>query len=477
MMRAIFILVLSLLGAEYSLAQKLYLSDKEDINLRYDDFAVVGKMEDANVVYRKRNKKAELIFYNATMNKIRSVAMDMVAENYSQIFFLANGKTILAAYQQRENKKENLYVSQLQSDMKWSTPILLTSIPSGGLRQNLSFTVARSQNNSKMLLYSYYYENDTWNIEAFVLSDQMKLITQIKQPLQEREWIINEEAAVSNEGNAYLLYHEKPSSKGSVNEFSILSAKQRAAVFTINPIEVNKHAVSDFRFAIDPNHTMVYLCGFYAEGRFNTPKGIYYTAFDEEQQAAPVSHFVPLALQVTQGRNDLKDFKIRHLSVKTDGGIEVVAEKYFQSVRTITSMNPTFGIGMMSVQDNSRTINEYYYDELAIFNLKVDGSVAWSQVMLKEQLSNDDMGIYSSIGILEHKQGKVYLFNDVNSKTPRLMAGIINNNSEMTMKEIPTDVEMQDWNWMPRSAKQLSKAEIVLPCVMKSYLCFLKISF
>jgi ABC-type uncharacterized transport system ATPase component len=160
--------VLSLLGAEYSLAQKLYLSDKEDINLRYDDFAVVGKMEDANVVYRKRNKKAELIFYNATMNKIRSVAMDMVAENYSQIFFLANGKTILAAYQQRENKKENLYVSQLQSDMKWSTPILLTSIPSGGLRQNLSFIVARSQNNSKMLLYSYYYENDTWNIEAFV---------------------------------------------------------------------------------------------------------------------------------------------------------------------------------------------------------------------------------------------------------------------------------------------------------------------
>jgi hypothetical protein len=71
----------------------------------------------------------------------------------------------------------------------------------------------------------------------------------------------------------------------------------------------------------------------------------------------------------------------------------------------------------------------------------------------------------------------VYLFNDVNSKTPRLMAGIINNNSEMTMKEVPTDVEMQDWNWMPRSAKQTSKAEIVMPCVMKSYLCFLKISF
>jgi hypothetical protein len=168
---------------------------------------------------------------------------------------------------------------------------------------------------------------------------------------------------------------------------------------------------------------------------------------------------------------------LRNISIKKDGGIELIAEKYYQNVRTISAPNPVMNIGMMSMPDNSRTINEYYYDEAVFFNIKPDGTLAWSQTMLKEQQTNDDAGIYSSIGVLEHKLGKVILFNDVNSRIPRLMTCYISSNSELSMKELQTSEEMNEWNWMPRSSKQLSKSEIVVPCIMKSYLCFLKISF
>jgi len=44
-------------------AQKLYLSEKEDFNIRVDDFAVIGKYQQSFVLYRKRNPNAEILFY------------------------------------------------------------------------------------------------------------------------------------------------------------------------------------------------------------------------------------------------------------------------------------------------------------------------------------------------------------------------------------------------------------------------------
>jgi hypothetical protein len=97
--------------------------------------------------------------------------------------------------------------------------------------------------------------------------------------------------------------------------------------------------------------------------------------------------------------------------------------------------------------------------------------------MLKDQETTDDDGIFSSVGVLEHHLGKVIFFNDVNSKQPRLMSCYLAKNAELSMKEMQTNELIDEWTWMPRSLKQISKSEIVMPCVMKNYLCFLKISY
>lgn len=93
----------------------------------------------------------------------------------------------------------------------------------------------------------------------------------------------------------------------------------------------------------------------------------------------------------------------------------MIAEKYSQIIRTISS-GPALYFRMNTMQETTRTVQEFNYDEVIIFNLKTDGTLDWSQALLKDQQTQDDGGIYSSFGLLENKLGKVYIFNDMNSK-------------------------------------------------------------
>jgi drug/metabolite transporter (DMT)-like permease len=86
-------------------------------------------------------------------------------------------------------------------------------------------------------------------------------------------------------------------------------------------------------------------------------------------------------------------------------------------------------------------------------------------------------GIFSSFGVMEHPKGKAYIFNDLNTSNTRFIASYVSAQGLITLKEFQTTEEMNTWDIMPRSAVQISSTEIVMPCVTKSYLCFLKIVF
>lgn len=65
----------------------------------------------------------------------------------------------------------------------------------------------------------------------------------------------------------------------------------------------------------------------------------------------------------------------------------------------------------------------------------------------------------------------------MSGKQSRVLASYISGTGELTVKELQTSEEIENWYGMPRSALQMSKSEIVMPCVSKNYLCFLKISY
>lgn len=458
-------------------AQKIFLSEKEDFNMRADDFAVIGKFQRSNLAYRKRNSYAEIIFYSEKMVKEKVLPLDFLPDNFTNMQFVCSQQNLLVFYEAKESRKQNLYATRLNANNTWQAPRLINSKPTGILKEYVPYKFAVSEDKQKILFYNAYFLSGDNTIQAVIVDNELNILKEINQVFSDKEYFFSDRSAISNKGLPYLLATDRPNNRGNVEELKIISLSNFSKDLVVFPASLDKHVLSDLQIAIDNRNANVYISSFFSDGKYSNPRGIYFSIFDEEKQAATATHFVPVALQISKSNTDLKDIRMRHIFLKSDGGLELVAEKYFQNMRTISSINPIVTSSFVTGPDNSRTVTEYYYDEVYVFNFKTDGSMAWSQTILKEQLSTDDGGIFSSFTTLQYPIGNAYVFNDLSSKNTRLLVCYITSKGEMNMKEIQTNEQVDEWNLMPRSAKQISKSELMLPCVMKNNVCFLKLTF
>jgi len=476
-MKKILLILFCCSTALWTDAQKIFLSEKEEFNIRVDDFAVVGKFQQSNLVYRKRNPNAEIIFYSDKMVKEKSLALDFLPDNFTNIQFVCNQNKLLVFYETKESKKQNLYATKLAIDNTWQLPVLLNSKPTSFIKDYVPYKFSVSENKKRILFYNSYFLSGDNTIQVVIVDDELNILTQVSQIFSDKEYYFSDKSVISDKGLPYLLATDKPNNRGNTEELKIISLTAFSKDLFVFPVLLDKHILNDLQISIDNKNGNVYIASFFSDGKYSNPRGIYFSIFDEDKQATTTSHFIPVALQISKSNSDLKDIKMRNIFLKSDGGLELVAEKYYQNIRTISSINPIVTSSFVTGPDNSRTVTEYYYDEIYVFNLKIDGSMAWSQTILKEQFSTDDGGIFSSYAILQYPIGNTYIFNDLSSKNTRLLACYVTAKGEMNMKEVQTNEQTDDWNLMPRSARQVSKSELLMPCVMKNNVCFLKLTF
>ena len=474
-MKKILLIVLIVFTGYVNFAQKTVLSEKIEINFRIDDYAVIGKYKNLNAVYINTNQKAAVVLFNSNMEFEKRIELPFIKKANTNIHFVNSKNDLLVFYEQKAAKKVNLFASKLQEDSTFSSPIALLETTTTFLKEQTEFQFSHSEDKQKHLLYRYAETANQRELQAIVVNNELAIETNISQTIAQDDFYFLNEQAISNNGTIYLTSSNRNPNKGSVEELNILIATQNQPAFAIVPTSLNNHVVSDLQLIIDNKNNQLYVSGFFSDNKFSSPKGIFYLAIDESQTQS-TAHFTTLALQLQNGITDFRNLQMRAISLKKEGGIELIAEKFSQITRTISS-GPVLTLGMNTMQEITRTVQEYNYDEVIIFNLKTDGTLSWSQTLLKDQQTQDDGGIYSSFGLLENKLGKVYIFNDMNTKKSRLMACYANSNGVLSIKEIQTTKEIDDCNVIPRSTQQISANEVILPCISKNNLCFLLIGY
>lgn len=455
-------------------AQKVILSEPETINVRADDFSVIGTLNEYIAVYRKAGELPEIILYSPYMRKYKTIALPMVQAGFSRIYFSSNGQQINVFYQQREQRQDRVYRTSIHADYRIAPPKLLAKLGAEDTDDRILFDFAHSPNNNYQVLFSQYRRNGRKIIRTLLVGPDSNQVTDRQFMPEENERELYGKAFVSNSGQLFFLLGNRSTNKGYIDKLSLMRANTQATEFTEQSIALGKMAVGELQWAADSIQAFVGGC--FSDGKFNEPKGVFFFRFDTEHPSDITAHFTPMALLA----DELSEMRLRQLHAKKDGGLEFVLEKYSQQVRTLNTMSPVvFGGGFMTttLQDHSRTVNEYYYNQIQLINLKSDGSMQWIQTILKDQQSTDDGGIFSSFGTIAHPLGHAYVFNELENRDNRLMIAYVNSQSRLNMKELPLDEETRRWSAMPRSAKQLSGGELVMPCVLKNNLCFLKISF
>ncbi|MBU3676860.1 MAG: hypothetical protein FGM54_06750, partial [Chitinophagaceae bacterium] len=378
-MRLCFILSLCWLGLmtfTEAKAQKAMLSEPEPINVRTDDFSVIGSLNEYIATYRKSGELPEIILYSPYMRKYKTISLPMVQAGFTRIYFSANGKQIQVYYQQREQRQERLYQVTVYSDYQLSTPRLLAKLGAEDSDDRMLFDFANSANNQYQVVYAQYRKNGRKMIRALAFSVELNAVNDIQYMPEDNDRELYGKAWLSNEGQVFFLLGNRSTNKGYVDKLSLLRGHVQQNTLNEQAIPLGKMAVAELQWAADSGRAFVGGC--FSDGKFNEPKGVFFFSFETTGSVNIVPHFTPMALLA----DELSEMRLRQLHAKKDGGLEFVLEKYSQQVRTLNNMSPVvFGGGFMTttLQDHSRTVNEYYYNQIQLINLKADGSMQWIQ--------------------------------------------------------------------------------------------------
>jgi hypothetical protein len=372
-MKKILLIVLIVFTGYVNFAQKTVLSEKIEINFRIDDYAVIGKYKNLNAVYINTNQKAAVVLFNSNMEFEKRIELPFIKKANTNIHFVNSKNDLLVFYEQKAAKKVNLFASKLQEDSTFSSPIALLETTTTFLKEQTEFQFSHSEDKQKHLLYRYAETANQWELQAIVVNNELAIETNISQTIAQDDFYFLNEQAISNNGTIYLTSSNRNPNKGSVEELNILIATQNQPAFAIVPTSLNNHVVSDLQLIIENKNNQLYVSGFFSDNKFSSPKGIFYLVIDENKTQS-TAHFTTLALQLQNGITDFRNLQMRAISLKKEGGVELIAEKFSQITRTISS-GPVLTLGMNTMQEITRTVQEYNYDEVIIFNSLVKEDV------------------------------------------------------------------------------------------------------
>jgi hypothetical protein len=158
-------------------------------------------------------------------------------------------------------------------------------------------------------------------------------------------------------------------------------------------------------------------------------------------------------------------YPIERIVLRNDGGAVIVAEAAYT---TEYSYYDSFS------QSFTRRL-EYHFDNIVVISINSDGSVDWSTIVEKEQISMDDNGIFSSFCSMLNSEKLIVVYNDDISKRNNVIPASIDNKGAL-IKSRPF-AGSEGLLLLPRSGKQVSENSIVVPAYKKRNQFLVQITF
>jgi hypothetical protein len=138
--------------------------------------------------------------------------------------------------------------------------------------------------------------------------------------------------------------------------------------------------------------------------------------------------------------------------------------------RRINNMN------RMMYDNFSRSIIDYYYNDIFIIAINPDGEFHWQSVLYKKQYSQDDMGAFSSFFIFRTPEKLHLLFNDEIKYENTVSEYLLRGDGKSERKSI-LSTENQKIRLRFKDALQVNAQRIIIPSERRGRLRLARLEF
>ncbi len=463
-----------------SRAQEVIYSPYQNFDFRSGEFSVVGKVNGVLYMYRGTPQACYLDAYNDQMERTATVVLDFFTGKIYDTKFITYQNQMIVLYQSVESGKVTLYAALLDDKGRLlKRPVVIDAAKQAFFGSYRSyFKIAVSEDKKKILAYETTQRNKSVNADCTWLDDQLTILSKCHTSFNTDNDLEVGEGLVHNDGTFFLPVYTPLGNRNYADQVWLLVLPQAEKKFTPKELPLNNMFAAGTYMKLDNTNDRIYIAGFYSDKKNGSFEGVLYNYYNLKTGTYEPTRLIPLdeELRNNSGERNKKrafnDYQVKNLIVKNDGGFVLVAEDFFISTRN--SYNPGFGYYSFYSPTMSSSVREYHYNDIMSLAYDAEGKRQWKAFVRKEQYSQEDGGMFSSYAMVNTGGALGYLFNDFNSTRSRVQLASVDDEGKVSMMSLNTGADI---DWLPRSGKQVSAHEIVVPCLHKRQICFAKIVF
>ena len=466
-------------------------------------------------------ENSEIAVFDADMKLLFTKKLVSPDENISNIHFVAFDKYFNMFYQIQ--KKHTIYYSVAKFDYNVNmvgTPIQLDSTK-GMLSDVLNqiYTICYSENKKHFVVCSMRNDRDKTSVLQHLHFDEnfdlLKSSADIIPIRYKKDFL--HDFNVDNEGNFIFLLTTKTYDKIYAERTSLIMQSTNADSLVYKNVLLPQIFADEFHLKIDNLNKQYILASMFSSQPGGDIEGLYTFIFKTNQIQKTVVNKIffdkELRTKIQESgsaKSAFNEYFIQNIQLKNDGGFLIDAGDFFQlfdkyaqnrwsynhysSIQLVQNYSASNQVSTNYALDNLHDPNysfpwhqwkfyetglySYNSNKILVANFNSEGAVEWIKTI--KALQNDRF--VNSIGYITCRTNTelYYLFNENIKKRVFITAQSINQKGEINDPENLREDKMIrgvkiEYTALPRLGKQISEKEVVMPCVVGHYICFVKV--
>jgi len=471
-MKVLYLSIIIILGTLHVSSQQISVAP--EINIQNDKmFAVIGQVDNKILTFRNNNKKFILNIFDTKLNRYTEKNIKFEKKNIKILSITNSQKDWVVVYS--FFRKNNEIINAYRFDNVGNRIDSIHILTQKKHFTTKSFLYSESENEKQLLLFR---KIDKSSMEFLAIDLDLIKITFFKEVKFNNLSLHSDfrKAIITNKGEIFIVFNRKS------NIFN--RKKERIIVHHLHIDDINNNFVeielnsqtSSIKSVFDNANNILNISGTISKSFSNKSKGYYLIKLNNDLSLNNKieNHFSNkflsdyYKLKNKRKRKYIRDFELKELLLRNDGGSLLIFEK-----KEIISRHNS------SLQYRNRSFNnntDYLYGEIAIQSLHNDGEEFWSKIMPKNQISTNDQGIYSSFFIFKNPSLIKIIFNDEIKHENQIIMYSFNTLGNYKRKAL-FSTDLFNLNLALTKSLQITNTRFIVPSYKKDKLKLVMIDF
>ncbi|MEO5571521.1 MAG: hypothetical protein ABIT08_06775 [Bacteroidia bacterium] len=487
--------VLAILFSLRAYSQTIMISPAPFEESSFDNIKVIGQDDDgiflleSNLPFELdrdhvgfKNRKYKVAYYsNELMQRWAKIIEAMPdGSNIQSVLFAQQKILIVCAIDNKSQNKFSFYAQWMNNkgEIVANKEIGNTLIVSSSNFEKAKLVTSANQQLTGVIIHEYM-EDHKQTLHLLVMDSMLRLLFNKNLVINyDVKNFIPTDYSLSNNGDFHLLgvrtIKDKNAAKKKQEDFVLFSAPVDSSHFSDFVLGDKGKDVTNASMNFDNINNKIVCAGFYADRSASTGAGIIYAALEMNNPSQLIVKENPVEsgtrVQLAGERNresdlGLTDYPIEKIILRNDGGAVLVAE---------ASYTNDYSYYDYFTQSFTRR-TEFHYNNIVVISVNANGTIAWLNIVRKNQESEDDGGSFSSFCPVLTPDELILIYNNEISRNATTLGARISNTGVQSENHLtrPADHLLL----FSRDGKQISENEVVIPCISKKKMTLVKITY